>query len=307
MSATCRFCGKEFANAQAVRAHLKGCAAYQARPGKSQASAASLREARREPNSLGSDSEPDTAVFDRMDQQEKPFDPVQQLRQRLAAERIKLQLREVEDAHAERDQQAEAKERERQQLVEQKAHAERLAARDRENAQRLAEDKRRERERREAAESQLRQRRREIIQSVKHQVMEQWIAPIFGRSDLKARALQDIERELAALAVEELPLAELVLIAEGIRDPLYREAVEAERRSHERSERRQRLIQHGCDYAARELLEAEGIPLADIWKIGRLVRDELASVEGDETTDDIEDWVDEILEAEGIVWDDDDA
>jgi hypothetical protein len=231
---------------------------------------------------------------------------VQQLRQRLAAEQIRLKLREVKDAHAELDRQAEAKERERQQQAEQKAASERLAVRERENAQRLADDKRREHERREAAEQQLRQRRREIIQGIKHHVVEQWVAPIFGRSDLKARALKDIEHELTPLPVEDLPRAELVLIAEGIRDRLYREAVEAERRSHEQAARRQRLVQHGCDYAARELREAAGIPLADIWKIEKHVREELAAVEGNETAADIEDWVDEILEAEGILWDDED-
>ena len=31
MSATCPFCDRQFANAQAVRAQLKGCAAYQER------------------------------------------------------------------------------------------------------------------------------------------------------------------------------------------------------------------------------------------------------------------------------------
>ena len=305
MSVLCRFCGQEWANAQAVRAHLKGCAAYLARRGKSPANAGSLREDARGDASLDSKA-PDTVLAEHPDQPEKPFDPVQQLRQRLAAERIKLQLREVEDAHAERDRQAEAKECERQQQAEQRAIAERMAERDRENAQRLAEDKRKERERREAAEQQLRQRRREIIQGVKQQVVEQWVAPIFGRSDLKAHALKDIERELTALPVEDLPRAELVLIAEGIRDRHYREAVEVERRSQERAARRQRLIDHGCHYAARELREAEGILLTDSWKIERQVRDELAGVEGDETTDDIEEWVDEILEDEGIVWDDED-
>ncbi len=118
--------------------------------------------------------------------------------------------------------------------------AERMAERDRENVQRLADDKRRERERRDAIESQRHGRRREIIQSVKHQVLEQWFAPILGRPDLKARALQDIERELTALPVEELPRAELVLIAEGVRDCLYREALEAGQRSQERATRRQR-------------------------------------------------------------------
>ncbi len=310
MAETCPFCRREWANSQALRAHLKGCTSYAAHKaagtGNALANAGIPREAARNQESLGNEVD-DAVQFESRDQPEKPFDPVHQLRQQLAAERIRLQLREVEDAHAERDRQAEAKERERQQQAEQKAAAERLAARDRVNAQRLADDKRREHERRDAAENQLRQRRREIIQSVKHQVMEQWFAPILGRADLKARALQDIERELNALPVEDLPRTELVLIAEGVRDRIYRTAMDAEHISQEREARRQRLIQHGSDYAARELREAEAIPLTDIWKIERRVREELAGIEGDETAADIEDWVNEILDDEGIVWDDDDA
>jgi hypothetical protein len=156
------------------------------------------------------------------------------------------------------------------------------------------------------AENQLRQRRREIIQGVKYHVVEQLVAPIFGRSDLKARALQDIERALTALPVEELPRAELVLIAEGIRDRLYRATLEAEQRSQEQAARRQRLIEHGCDYAGRELREVEGLSLTEVWKIEKRVRGELAAAEGTETTEAIEDWVEVILDAAGIEWDDED-
>ena len=307
MAETCPFCRRGWANSQALRAHLKGCASYAAhkaaRTGKALANTGIPRDAH---DSLGNETD-DTVSFEGRVQPEKPFDEVQHLRQQVTAGRLRLQLREVEDAQAERDRLGEAKERERQQQAEQKAAAERMAARDRENAQRLAEDKRRERERREAAENQLRQRRREIIQAVKHQVVERWVAPILGRADLKARALQDIERELAELPVEELPHGELVLIAEGVRDRIYRAALDAERVSQERAARRQQLIQHGCDYASTELREAEGIPLTEIWTIERRVREELTGIEGDETAADIEDWVDEILDDEGIVWDDDDA
>ncbi len=305
MSAICRFCGQEWANAQAVRAHLKGCAAYQVRPGKASPRAEIPKDGGQSGTSIGNES-PGNRLAGSGEHTGTPFDPVRQLEQRLAAERTRLQLREVEEAHAELDRRAEAKERERQQQVEQKAIAERMAERDRENAQRLADDNRKERERREAAENQRRGRRREIIQSVKHQVVEQWVAPIVGRTDLKVRALQDIERELTALPVEDLPRAELVLIAEGIRDRLYRAAVDAAQRSQEQATQRQRLIQHGCDYAGRELRQAEGIALTAVWKIEKRVRDELAAVKGDETTSDIEEWVDDILEDEGIEWEDED-
>jgi hypothetical protein len=305
MSATCRFCDQQFANAQAVRAHLKGCAAYKARPGNTLANEEIPRERGRIAASLGNEL-PHFVPSDRADQPEKPFDPVHQLRQRLAAERTRLQLREVEDAHAELDRRAEAKERERQQQAEQKAIAERMAKMDRENAQRVAEDKRREREGREAAESQSLRRCREIIQSVKQEVVEHWFAPVLGRSDLKARALQDIERKLTALPVVDLPRAELVLIAEAIRDGIYREVVENEQRSREEAARRQGLIEHGCNHAARELRQAEGLRITEVWAIERRVREELEAAEADETTDDIEDWVDDILEDEGVEWDEDD-
>ena len=77
MSEVCRFCDQEFANAQAVRAHLKGCAAYRARPGKSQANAGSLRQDGRGAESLGNEAD-DTVRVERSDQPEKPFDPVHQ-------------------------------------------------------------------------------------------------------------------------------------------------------------------------------------------------------------------------------------
>ena len=304
MTALCKFCDQQYANAQAVRAHLKGCAAYQAHRDKSQANDGNPRESRPRAENLGNDG--DAIRIERPDQPEKPFDEVQQLRQQVAAERLRLELRAVQDAHAERDQQAASKERERQQQAEQKAVTERMAARDRENAQRLTEDRYRERERREAAENRLRQRRREIIQIVKDQVVGRWIPPIANRSDLKARALHEIESDLSQLPVEDLPHVELVVIAEGIRDSTYREAVEAERSSRERAARRQRLIQQGLDYAARELREVEGLPITDRWRIEGLVREELAGIQGDETTAEIEDWVDEILDNEGVVWGDSD-
>jgi hypothetical protein len=238
--------------------------------------------------------------------EERPFDPVQHLGQRLAAERIGLQLREVEEARDELDRRREAKERERQQQAEQKASAERMAARDRENAQKLAEENRQAREHREAAERQRQRQRREIIQSIKDQVLERWFAPVHGRSDLKAHALQEIEGKLSVRPVEDLPRSELVLIAEAVRDAVYRPAVQAEQHSRDMAARRQGLIEHGCSYAGRELRRADGLKITEVWQIERRVREELATVEGDETTGEIEDWVDDILDDEGIGWDEDD-
>src|ERR1700733_7811616 len=103
---TCRFCGQKFSNGQAVRAHLKGCAEYLSRPRKAQPEALSLSD-----GSLGNDS---LKAFmpEAPPQADAPFDPVRQLGARLAAERIRLQLREVEEAHAELDRRAQSKKRE---------------------------------------------------------------------------------------------------------------------------------------------------------------------------------------------------
>jgi hypothetical protein len=238
--------------------------------------------------------------------EERPFDLVRHLGQRLAAERIGLQLREVEEARDELDRRKEAKELERQQQAEQKSSAERMATRDRENAQRLAAENQRVCEHREAAERQRQRQRRDIIQNVKDQVLERWFAPIHGRSDLKARALQEIESKLSVLPVEDLPRSELILIAEAVRDAVYHPAVQAEQQSRDMAARRQGLIEHGCSYAGRELRRAEGLKITEVWQIERRVREELATVEGDETTAEIEDWVDDILDDEGIGWDEDD-
>jgi hypothetical protein len=306
MLAVCKFCGQQFGSPQGVRAHLKGCIAYQARRGNASLPKASLRQRRHGHYSLGNEEGPDSALDPVGLPEERPFDLVRHLGQRLAADRIGLQLREVEEARDELDRRKEAKELERQQQAEQKASAERMAARERENAQRLAAENQRVREHREAAERQRQRQRRDIVQNVKDQVLERWFAPVQGRSDLKARALDEIERKLSALAVEELPRSELILIAEAARDAVYRPAVQAEQQSRDMAARRHGLIEHGCSYAGRELRRAEGLKITDVWAIERRVREELAAVEGDETTTEIEDWVDDILDDEGIGWDEDD-
>ena len=99
---TCRFCGRRFANGQAVRAHLKGCVEYLARPRDRQLEA--VRRARPSP----SNDSVKAILPEALPQVDAPFDPVRQLGQRLTAERIRLELREVEEAHAELDRRARA-------------------------------------------------------------------------------------------------------------------------------------------------------------------------------------------------------
>lgn len=303
----CWYCNRKFDNRQALRAHLKSCAAYQARRANASLPKASLRDLRHGHDSLSNDEEgPDSAPASVRSLEESPFDLVRHLGQRLAAERISLQLREVEDARDDLDRRKETQERERQQHAEQKALAERMAARERDTAQRLADQNKRAKEHREAAERQRQRQHRDIIQNVKDEVVNRWFAPVQGRSDLKARALDEIERKLSAVPVEELPRSELILIAEAARDAVYRPAVQAEQHSREMAARRQGLIEHGSSYAGRELRRAEGLKITEVWQIERRVREELAAVEGNETTAEIEDWVDDILDDEGIGWDEDD-
>jgi hypothetical protein len=47
-----------------------------------------------------------------------------------------------------------------------------------------------------------------------------------------------IDQELSSLPVDQLPRAELVTIAEGIRDRIYRPVMQAQQRAREEEERR---------------------------------------------------------------------
>ncbi|MGH6888561.1 MAG: hypothetical protein ACREHF_05115 [Rhizomicrobium sp.] len=235
-----------------------------------------------------------------------PFDPVRQLGQRLAAERIRLQLREVEDAHSELDHRTESKKQERDRLAREQIEAAQASERERIADQRRAEASRRERAEREAQEQAARQRRREAIQNVKRQVVDFWWPDVVARSDLKSRVLKEIEIGLEPLPVEDLPQSELVLIAEGIRERLYAAAKSAEQNAQRSAARRNGLIAYGTDYAARELRAVDGLPLSDIWRIEQQVRSDLATIDGSETRIDIEDRVEAIFEEEGIGLDEDD-
>lgn len=309
MSAACRFCGAEFSNAQAVRAHLKGCAAYQNRPSRQTADAGasrqpSLGEDSLGAPSLGNDRTGGTSAAD------QAFDPVRLLEQQIAAQRLRLQLREVEEAHKEMDRRAEAAERARQQAEQQEAEAGRNAEREREAARRQAENQGAEQARRQAEDSKRRAERRTIIQNVKNTSMYRW--PM-SSADRRAQALQDIENALSGLPVDELPEAELIEIADGICSKAHaseRQAAQRELQTalHDlgRIGRRSQLMQHGQDFAARELQAVEGLSAFERAQIVQRVANALEDVTGDETKDAIESRVEAILEREGFGWDDDD-
>lgn len=299
MSATCRFCSQKFSNRQAVKAHLKGCSEYRSRPRNRQPEALSLTD-----HSLGSDSLK-AILPEASSEADAPFDPVRQLGQRLAAERLRLQLREVEDAHAELDRKAEAKKREREREAREKAEAAQTAAREQLLAQRQSETAQAEKVRREAAGRERQTRRREAIQNVKRQVVDWWLPDVTARSDLKARAFKEIETGLAPLPVEDLPLREVVFIAEGIRDRLYRETKNVEEQAQRFANRRRELTAHGTAYAARELRAVEDLSIVDVWRIERRVKEDLESIAGTESKDEIEDRIEAIFEDEGIGCEDD--
>jgi predicted ATP-dependent protease len=124
-----------------------------------------------------------------------------------------------------------------------------------------AEEKRRTQE---AAEA-LKHRRRQLIQGIKDQVVGRWSSPSYTiPAEIRARALMEIERELAARAVEELAEWELVALAEGIRDTHFRPVMEAqdeakrleERRRREEQEQQQTRLRENADRAERQREEA---------------------------------------------------
>src|SRR5882672_3303983 len=169
--ATCQFCGRQFTNTQAVRAHSKACAAYH---GRDQAADSALGRV-----ALGTVPEAADAGA------------------------------ELSNGEVARDGQKEAT---------------RLRARERADRQAFREAE--EFLRREAAERRARQRRA-LMQSIKEETVG------YGSSqhptipaEVKAEALQEIERKLSALPhVDELPRRELVQIAEGIRAVRHRPRV----------------------------------------------------------------------------------
>jgi hypothetical protein len=307
--ATCHFCRQQFGSAQAVRAHLKGCTAYLNRTPKHEPEAASLRDASVRQDSLGSPSL--ESALGAGDEPAYPgeFDPVRDIARRIAAERLRLQLRQIEEAHGEMDRAARARECERQREVEKQAESSHAAEREREAARQREVQARQAQEGRANTEQQRRNRRREVIQDIKNEVVERWPLRVFIGGDLFAQILQEIERVLSPLPVDELPHDELIQIAKGARDRLHGEATRAEQhaqqQAQQRSERKQQLHQHGVDYAKRELRDVEDLDGLARWRIELCVNRELGDITGDETTADIEDRVDDILDREGLEYGDD--
>jgi len=147
--------------------------------------------------------------------------------------------------------------------------------------------------------------RRAAIQKVKDQVVTNWYSRIYPDAEIKSRVLRAIEHAFANLQVEDLPHEELVSIAIGVRDPIAREFRLDQEYAERLTTERNRLIQHGRDYAAKELRSVEGLDLSERLRIEARAARELEDAQGDESQEDIEDLVDEILDDEGIGWDED--
>ena len=277
--ATCRFCRKSFRNRQAVRAHLRHCAAYRGRQAKTRSRqprlpVRSLPIGRPVPQAdeLGAD-------FDRLD------DTPPRMQEATSPPPDTVMSDLLLAAHEKRrqDEAAEAK----------------------------------------------KQKRRQVIQRVKERVVGQWRSAGYTiPAETKARALTDIERELSALPVDELPEWELVQLAEGVRDQRYgpvmraqddaqrledqrrREAQEASRRVAERqaNEARERqqadaraaaLVQYGSDFAYEALQDVWDLDEQEQQRLLQRVERELADqLTGGESKRDVQGFVDRTLDEE---------
>jgi hypothetical protein len=301
----CSWCGERFRTQNAAFGHLRSCKAYRAQAEHAQPA---------EPAYGGS----------------KGADQV--LREQLQAEETRLKLRQLQTAHRELDFQETERARREQEAAEAARQAEFDRGLTRERARHEADERRRQ----EQAEAARQQRRRAVIQRVKAQVgsglYELGLAlrlPYRVPDHLKGRALRAVEEELTGLRVDELPEAELVAIAEGVRDRVYgewmatenearerqaaehraqeaKEAAEDEaRRAREREARAQRekaqarkeqLYKYGQRYA-NEAVADEGINgLRGLLLVERIDRDLWAKLDGSETERAVERMVDAMVD-----------
>lgn len=143
-----------------------------------------------------------------------------------------------------------------------------------------------------------------MIQSVKDEVIGSWWSP--GStipSETKAGALVAIEQELSRLSVDQLPRSELVTIAEGIRDRIYRPVIQAQQQAREEEERRRHqarqrttLIASGAAYANQALRQQHGLESWTRLDLEQKVKRSLAqAIDGSESEADLPALVDDLL------------
>src|SRR5574337_1580087 len=283
--ATCNFCGRSFRNRQAVRAHLKGCAAYRQMP------KATVPMKGTEPKAPASgNSSAGTGLTS-----PRAAEGVRARRgvQRTEAEEAQ-DLDEQEAAHPPR----EARQAEQERRARQQEEAARQREHERELARLRAQQEAQARARSEATERELKEQRRRIIQRVKDRAIGGWWS--VGHTvppEAKAQALAEIEKELSRLPVEDLPESELVTIAEGIRDHIYQPVMRAQDRAREEAQRRANLIESGVSYASRELHQEQDLGGWTRLQIEQKVKQTLEQqIDGGESEAEVRALVDETLD-----------
>jgi hypothetical protein len=247
-------------------------------------------------------------AVERDDQEpQNEFDRVRQMQGQLTAEKLRLRLREVDQAHADLDAREKARRDALAQQEAQEAESRRAADRARGTTHLQSLTEAVARRQTEEARARVKAKRREAIQATKGKVVDDWAYGIRASAELKADIIQAIESALAPLLVEELPVEELVQIAAGVRDRLYGEALAVEQTARARQQQKEALQQSGLLYARTELAEIEGLDGIERWRIEMLVKEELEQLDGTESRADVKDWVDEILDEEGLGLEDEGA
>jgi hypothetical protein len=152
------------------------------------------------------------------------------------------------------------------------------------------------------------QKRRQIIQRVKDRVFgDSSYLGYMIPSETKARALTEVDLELSRRPVEELPEAELVTIAEGVRDricaPVIRAEDEAREQRQRGRERRESLVRAGLAHA-NQILDRAAVPPWKRFSITQSIEQALTqTITGGEAGADVEALVEKILgpELEAII------
>jgi|SRR5262245_38766209 len=186
--------------------------------------------------------------------------------------------------------------------VEEPATDQELAIQDRERMRDLARQEAREGLRKSEEEKQaLQRKRRDLVQQVKHAAMTGWSPPypyLAPPTELEAEGLLQIERQLSALPIDEIPKQELIEIAQGIRDRVYRPYFERQKERHKLEAQKRAFVRLGREYAEEQLklAELDYFEQQDVLKaIEETLEDE---VTGEERRAEVRDLVDEILDDE---------
>lgn len=129
---------------------------------------------------------------------------------------------------------------------------------------------------------------------------------IRSRQTRKLRPSLRSKKELGKLPLSDLPKSELITLAEGIRDRIYRPVIRAQDQAREDEERKQKqeqqradLIGSGLSYAHEELRREEELDGPTRWRIEQKVREVLErEIDGGESETELRPLVNEILDQE---------